>query len=64
MKANHVLLFVVLLAPLACTAPTLQQRQDNWRRFRDVTRATCVVGAADPAMPEDVRTWCVRMAEP
>lgn len=58
-----VLLAAVLLAATGCSAPTLQQRQDNWRRLRDVTRATCVVGAADPAQPVDVRQWCSKVSE-
>lgn len=52
------------LALSSCSAPTLQQRQDNWRKVRDVTRAECMVGQADPAMPDDVREWCVRVVEP
>lgn len=58
------LVAALLLAAAGCSAPTLQQRQDNWRRFRDMTRATCVVGQGDPAMPNDVRPWCERVAEP
>ena len=60
---RHALLPLLLLAA-ACTAPTLQQRQDNWRRVRDVTRAECVVGRADPAMPPEVRDWCVVVIGP
>lgn len=55
----------LLLALSSCATPTLQQRQANWRRVMDVTRAECMVGQhADPAMPDDVREWCVRVVEP
>jgi len=56
------LLLALLLS--ACTAPTLQQRQVNWRRVRDVTRAECVVGQADPAMPPEIHAWCRKVVEP
>lgn len=62
MKAHHALLFCLLLP--ACAAPTLAQRQDAWRKFRDGTVATCKVGKYDPAMPDDVRPWCVKVVEP
>lgn len=54
----------LLLFASGCSTPTLQQRQDNWRRFRDVTRATCAVGQGDPAMPPEVREWCARTVAP
>lgn len=60
---KHVLVFLLLAAP-ACATPTLQQRQDSWRKFRDVTVATCKVGKYDPAIPADVRRWCSEAAEP
>lgn len=63
MNAN-VAAIVVYFSACSCAAPTLQQRQDNWFRYRDMTRATCTVGQADPAMPEDVRAWCVRAVGP
>ena len=59
-----VTLFLGIAGLSACTAPTLQQRQDNWRRYQDATRATCVVGQADPAMPPEVRAWCAEVAAP
>ena len=53
------------LALGACAAPTLEQRVQAWERYRDVTRATCLVGAAkDPAMPTDVRAWCAEVTAP
>lgn len=55
---RHALLLALLPFAASCSAPTLQQRQDNWRRFRTGVMTTCVVGAADPAMPNDVRLWC------
>ena len=64
MKAHHVLL-PALLALASCAAPTLQQRQDNWRRYRDTTRAVCLIGAAkDRAMPTEVKLWCVNVVDP
>jgi hypothetical protein len=51
-------LLLSLFALAGCAAPTLQQRQANWQTYRDSVRATCVVGQADPAMPDDVRDWC------
>ncbi len=58
-------LFSALLTLAACTAPTMAQRQDNWHRVRDIVRAECMVGqATDPAMPDDVREWCVKVVEP
>lgn len=64
-RVAPVLALALCLLATGCATPTLQQRQDNWRRFRDVTRATCLVGAAkDPAMPDDVRQWCSRVVGP
>jgi len=64
MKAPHVALVFLCLASCACSAPTLAQRQANWQKFRDVTRATCLVGSADPERPADVAAWCERVNEP
>jgi hypothetical protein len=63
MKAHHVFLLPLLLLA-ACAAPTLQQRQDSWRRYRDVTLATCMVGQGDKAMPTEVRHWCAEVTAP
>lgn len=57
-------LLPLLLLALGCQTPTLQQRQDSWRRVRDVTRAECVVGRADPAMPPEIRDWCMVVIGP
>lgn len=63
MKAHHVVLLALLCA--SCAAPTLAQRQDNWRLYQGSVRATCLVGAArDPAMPGDVREWCQTVVVP
>jgi hypothetical protein len=59
---KYVLLLALFMS--ACAAPTLQQRQANWRRYQDMTRATCAVGEVDPAMPTDVRVWCAEVTEP
>lgn len=59
---RHVLLLALLSA--SCATPTLQQRQDSWRKVRDVTRAECMVGQIDPAMPTDVRAWCALVTGP
>ena len=66
---KDVLLLTVLavanvVAAAACSVPTLAQRQDKWRRVMDVTRAECMVGQADPAMPTDVRQWCAEVTAP
>lgn len=62
MKRDALVFFCLLLS--ACSAPTLQQRQETWRRVRDVTRAECMLGRADPAMPPDVRDWCMVVIGP
>jgi hypothetical protein len=59
---KNALVFCLLVS--ACSAPTLQQRQENWRRHRDLTRVGCVLGRADPAMPPDVRDWCMVVIGP
>lgn len=59
---KHAPLVLVCLVALGCSTPTLQQRQANWQRWQDMTRATCVVGLTDPAMPADVRELCERVA--
>lgn len=63
MKTHHVLLLTLFLP--SCAAPTMAQRQDAWLRYRDSTRAVCLVGAAkDPAMPTEVKLWCLGVVEP
>ena len=61
MNGRPVLFCALLLS--ACTAPTLQQRQDNWRKVKSGTQAACVVGQADPAMPPEVREWCTEVTK-
>jgi hypothetical protein len=54
----------LLIAASACTAPTLAQRQENWRAYRKSVTFTCEVGMqADASMPEDVTGWCQRVTE-
>ncbi len=60
---KSVLVFVVLMSA-GCVAPTLAQRQANWEKFRDTTRATCLVGKVDPAMPASVSQWCAGVLAP
>lgn len=55
--------YLLTLLILSCSAPTLQQRQGAWRQVRDTTRAECLLGKNDPAMPDDVRDWCERTFE-
>ena len=63
MKNHHALFFALLCA--SCAAPTLAQRQDAWLRYRDTTRAVCLIGAAkDKAMPTEVKLWCVNVVDP
>jgi len=57
---KHVV-FLALLATSACTAPTLQQRQANWRAYQDSVKATCNLGKVDPARPGDVADWCDKL---
>lgn len=62
---KHVAAVALYLATCSCAAPTLQQRQDAWLRYRDATRAVCLVGAAkDKAMPTEVKLWCVNVVDP
>lgn len=63
MRSIHVLLVSVLLFA-GCAAPTLAQRQANWRLYRNGVMATCEIGKADPAMPIDVDSWCRIVSEP
>ncbi len=55
---------LLIMAFSACSTPTLQQRQDNWRKFQTTTKTTCKVGRYDPAMPVDVRSWCSEVTTP
>lgn len=51
--------YLLILIFSACSAaPTIQQRQDNWNKYRTSVEVTCKVGRYDPAMPTDVRAWC------
>lgn len=56
--------YLLCLLAIGCTAPTLAQRQANWFRLRDVTRAECVVGTVDPAMPTEIHEWCDGLVAP
>lgn len=56
-------LFAVFFV-VGCAAPTLQQRQETWSRYRDSVRATCTVGKIDPAMPTDIKAWCAEVVAP
>lgn len=55
---------IVLMLTGCASTPTLQQRQDAWTKYRKGVVVTCKVGAFDPAMPTDVKTWCVKVREP
>ncbi len=57
---KHVLVFSLLMLA-GCAAPTLAQKEANWRNFQSVTRATCKVGRYDPSMPSGVRSWCAEV---
>ena len=61
MSARLALLSALCLLAASCAAPTIQQRQTSWERYRDSVRATCAVGANDVSMPADVRAWCDRV---
>lgn len=64
-NASRLALAALLLAAAGCTAPTLAQRQENWRTHVKVQKLTCLTGMRyDPAMPEDVRQFCARVVEP
>jgi hypothetical protein len=55
---------LLLLLLTGCATPTMAQREANWHKFQDATRATCLVGRVDPSMPGDVRFWCVEVLAP
>ena len=57
-------LLLATLLLVGCATPTLQQRQDTWLRYQAATRATCVVGSRDTAMPTEVRAWCAEVVGP
>lgn len=64
MKTLLPVLVLVLILTSCTTAPTLQQRQEAWFKYRDATRATCAVGVNDPAMPLEVKAWCAEVVGP
>ena len=56
--------WLLVLLVTGCTAPTLQQRQDDWRKYQNLVRSTCAIGKKDPAMPTEVKAWCAEVEAP
>ncbi len=63
MNAPLVCCLLAALAAGCASVPTLAQRQEAWRTHVTTQRAVCVVGLGDPAMPDDVREWCLEVTK-